>query len=36
LSAAGVSPVAKPAISLNAVGIGFGSQKEFIALARAF
>ena len=36
LTAAGVSPVAKPAINLNALGIGFGSQEEFIALARAF
>ena len=36
LSAAGVMPVAKPAINLNALGIGFGSQEEFITLARAF
>lgn len=36
LTAAGVSPIAKPAINLNALGIGFGSQEEFIALARAF
>ena len=36
LTAAGPGPVAKPAINLNALGIGFGSQEEFIALARAF
>lgn len=36
LTSAGVGPVAKPAINLNALGIGFGSQEEFIALARAF
>lgn len=36
LTAAGVSPVAKPAINLNALGIGFGSQEEFITLGRAF
>ena len=36
LSAAGVTPVAKPAINLNALGVGFGSQEEFIALGRAF
>src|SRR5262249_44908209 len=36
LTAAGVTPVAKPAINLNALGAGFESQEEFIALARAF
>lgn len=36
LTAAGVQPVAKPAINLNALGVGFGSQEEFITLARAF
>jgi hypothetical protein len=28
--------IAKPAINLNALGIGFGSQAEFLTLARAF
>jgi hypothetical protein len=36
LTAAGVTPIAKPAINLDALGIGFGSQEEFITLARAF
>lgn len=36
LTAAGVQPIAKPAINLDALGIGFGSQEEFITLARAF
>lgn len=36
LEAAGVSPVAKPAINLDALGSGFASQEEFITLARAF
>lgn len=36
LTSLGVTPIAKPAINLNALGIGFGSQEEFIALARAF
>jgi len=36
LTAAGPGPIAKPAINLNALGVGFGSQEEFIALARAF
>ena len=36
LTAAGVMPIAKPAINLDALGIGFGSQEEFITLARAF
>jgi hypothetical protein len=29
-------PIAKPAINLNALGLGFASQAQFIALARAF
>jgi hypothetical protein len=36
LTGAGAQPIAKPAINLDALGIGFGSQEEFIALARAF
>lgn len=36
LTAAGAQPLAKPAINLNALGVGFGSQEEFIVLARAF
>jgi hypothetical protein len=36
LEAHGVTPVAKPAINLNALGIGFGGQTEFLTLARAF
>jgi hypothetical protein len=36
LNAAGTQPVAKPAINLNALGSGFDSQEDFIALARAF
>lgn len=36
LTAAGAQPVAKPAIKLDALGIGFNSQEEFITLARAF
>jgi len=36
LTTAGVGPVAKPAINLNALGSGFESQEAFIALARAF
>lgn len=35
-SALGSAAVAKPAIDLNALGLGFASQKEFIVLARAF
>jgi hypothetical protein len=31
-----VQPIAKPAINLDALGIGFGSQEEFITFARAF
>lgn len=30
------SPVAEPAINLGALGIGFGSQAQFLTLARAF
>ena len=30
------TPVAKPAINLNALGFGFGSQVEFLRLARIF
>ncbi len=36
LTAAGVTPVARPAINLNALGIGFNSLAEFLTLARAF
>lgn len=36
LTAAGAAPVAKPAINLNALGIGFGSQTEFLLLSRIF
>lgn len=36
LTSLGVQPVAKPAINLDALGIGFGSQEEFLTLARAF
>jgi hypothetical protein len=32
----GGTPIAKPAINLNALGIGFASQQQFIAVARAF
>jgi hypothetical protein len=32
----GAQPVAKPAINLNALGAGFGSQAEFLTLARVF
>ncbi len=35
-SALGNLAVAKPAINLNALGFGFASQTEFLALARAF
>lgn len=34
--ALGAQAVAKPAINLNALGIGFGSEAEFLTLARAF
>src|SRR5579883_1374702 len=36
LTSLGITPVAKPAINLNALGTGFESQEAFIALARAF
>jgi hypothetical protein len=35
-SALGGSAVAEPAINLNALGIGFASQAQFLTLARAF
>lgn len=35
LTAAGVQPVAKPAINLNGLGFGYGGQLDFIVLARA-
>jgi len=35
-TALGGMAVAEPAINLNALGIGFGSQAEFLTLARAF
>jgi hypothetical protein len=34
LTAAGVMPVAKPAINLNALGLGFGSERQFLVVAR--
>ena len=36
LTGLGITPVAKPAINLGALGTGFESQEAFIALARAF
>jgi hypothetical protein len=36
LTAAGAQPIAKPAINLNALGIGFGGIMDFLQLARAF
>lgn len=36
LTSLGITPIAKPAINLNALGTGFESQEAFIALARAF
>jgi len=36
LTSAGATPVARPAINLNALGIGFNSLNEFLTLARAF
>ena len=36
LSGAGATPVARPAINLNALGIGFGGVTDFLQLARAF
>jgi hypothetical protein len=35
-SALGASAVSEPAINLNALGIGFASQAQFLTLARAF
>jgi len=32
----GGSPIAKPAINLNALGFGFATQNDFLALARIF
>ncbi len=32
----GGTAIAEPAINLNALGVGFGSQAEFLTLARAF
>lgn len=34
LTAAGVMPVAKPAINLNGLGFGFGGQVDFVIVAR--
>ena len=36
LTSAGATPVARPAINLNALGIGFGGVTDFLQLARAF
>jgi len=36
LTGLGVTPIAKPAINLAALGTGFESQEAFIALARSF
>ncbi len=36
LSAAGVMPIAKPAINLGALGIGFANVVQFLTLARVF
>ncbi len=36
LTGAGATPVAKPAINLDALGIGFASYSEFLQLARVF
>jgi hypothetical protein len=35
ITAAGGTPIAKPAINLNALGTGFESQEAFVAVARA-
>ena len=32
----GGTPIAKPAINLNALGLGFGSEAEFLTVARVF
>lgn len=36
LSGAGVTPIAKPPINLNALGIGFANELQFLTLARVF
>jgi hypothetical protein len=36
LTAAGVTPIAKPAINLGALGFGFLNQNDFLQLARIF
>jgi hypothetical protein len=36
IAALGGTPVAKPAINLGALGFGFGSQNDFLGLARIF
>ncbi|HEX3682069.1 MAG TPA: ferritin-like domain-containing protein [Bryobacteraceae bacterium] len=36
LSNAGIEPVAKPEINLDALGIGFGNEAQFLTLARVF
>lgn len=36
LAAAKITPVAKPAINLNALGIGFANEAQFLTLARVF
>ena len=36
LTAAKVTPIAKPAINLNALGFGFAGEREFLLLSRIF
>lgn len=36
LQSLGLTPVAKPAIKLDALGIGFANQNDFLALSRSF
>lgn len=36
LTAAGATPIARPAINLDALGLGYNSLAEFLTLARAF
>jgi hypothetical protein len=36
MTSLGGSPIAKPAINLNALGLGFGSVNDFLVLARIF
>lgn len=36
LTGAGITPIAKPAINLNALGFGFVDQNDFLQLARIF